>query len=341
MSTASPTDRSRRVRRRTAEAGFTFLEIVLVLTMTSMLAWLVERTFTTTSQADRHIAAVQHATDKGQRLAYKLRELVSASRRLFGRDAVGADYLSALEIRRIPAAPDARLPLIDPLGDLVPDEVDQRLTGNSLFFVRESDPAEVVVDPVAGTVRYIDTYRFIYVYPADTPTIVSQKQPVTPARDLIVWRSETYPNYMQIIGLPTADQREHAVKELVNRFHYQYAWDPSGNVNDSFFAMDTFGAISASAETTFTILEDMNVSNVGSLVYVNLQLCPSDITRESYDRRAWMTRDNDWWPHGFETKIVGGSGSRKVWMRLTVEAPSVGAQTVVFASQLIASAHDL
>ena len=97
MSTASPTDRSRRVRRRTAEAGFTFLEIVLVLSMTSMLAWLVERTFTTTSQADRHIAAVQHATDKGQRLAYKLRELVSASRRLFGRDAIGADYLSALK----------------------------------------------------------------------------------------------------------------------------------------------------------------------------------------------------------------------------------------------------
>ncbi|MGE0193194.1 MAG: hypothetical protein AB7T63_14260 [Planctomycetota bacterium] len=336
MSTASG-----RRPRRASEAGFTFLEIVLVLTMTSMLAYLVERTFTTTSQADKHIAATQLATDKGQRLAYKLRELVSASRRLFGRDTVGADYLAALEIRRIPAAPDARLPIIDPLGDLVPDEIDQKLTGNSLFFVRESDPAEVVVDPVAGTVRYIDTYRFIYVYPADTPTVVTQKKPVTPARDLIVWRSETYPNYMQIIGLPTAAQRENAVKELVNRFHYQYAWDPSGNVGDSFYAMDTFGAISAVPEASFTILEDMNVSNVGSLVYAALQLCPSDITRQSYERRAWLTRDNDWWPHGFEVKIVGGSGSRKVWMRLTVEAPSVGAQTVVFASQLIASAHDL
>jgi hypothetical protein len=337
MSTASP--RSGKARRRAA--GFTFIEVTLVLAMTALLAWLVERTFVTTSDADQHVRATQHATDKGQRLAYKLRELVSASRRLFGRDATGEAYRQALEVVRVPPAPDVRLPIIDPTGDLAPDATDAKLTGNSLLFVRESDPAEVVVDPLLGTVRYIDTYRFIYVYPADTDVILVTKPPLTAARDIVVWRSETYPNYAQIIGLPTAAQRQEAVKELTARYGYQYAWDPSGPVTDSFFAMDALGAISAVAETDFTILEDMNVSNVGTLVYAGLQLAPSDITREHYDRRAWLSTDNDWWPHGFETKIVGSSGSRKVWMRLTVEARSVGSGSVVHASQLIASAHDL
>lgn len=329
------------VRRDRRSAGFTFIEVTLVLGMTALLAWLVERTFVTTSDADRHVQAVQHATDKGQRLAYKLRELVSSSRRLFGRDATGQAYRDALEIVRVPVAPDARLPIIDPLGQLVPDEPDAKTTGNSLLFVRESDPAQVVVDAAAGTIRYIDTYRFIYVYTADTTTIVVTKAPLTAARDLIIWRSEVFPSYAQIIGLPTAQQREEAVKELTGRFGYQYAWDPSGDVDDSFYAMDALGAISAVPETTFTILEDVNVSNVGSLVYANLQLAPTDITRVSYDRKAWMTNENDWWPHGFETKIVGGSGARKVWMRLSVEARSVGTNSIVHASQLIASAHDL
>ncbi len=326
---------------RGAQRGFTFLETTLVLAMTTLLAWVVERTFTSTTDADRHLAGVQKSTDRCQGLSYRIRELVSASRRLFGRDTIGEGYRDALQVDRVVPVSNLRLPVIDPVGRLVPDETGVPTTGNCLLFVGETDPAEVVVDATTGATRFIDMYRFVYVVPVVTGRFVTTRQPRTAARDLVIWRSTAYPSHTQILGLSSAAHREAAVSALVTSYGCRFAWDPSGAVDDSFFAMDEFGALATSPEADIEIEEDPDVSSVGSIVASGLQLAPSDTTRESYDRRAWMTSDLGWWPNGFETKIVGGSGSRKIWMRLTLEAPSGGPSTVVHASQVIASAHDL
>ena len=83
------------------------------------------------------------------------------------------------------------------------------------------------------------------------------------------------------------------------------------------------------------------VSERGRFVYRNMQLARTDLA--SYPRRPVLTADapEDWAPNGFEVKIVGPSGARKVWLNLVIESQSARGLVAVHRSTLIASARDL
>lgn len=339
MSTASRMRSPASARRRTC-GGYSYLESILVLTMTALIAWVVERTMVTTSNANAQLEAVRACTDRGQRLAYELRDMVSSSRLLYGRDARGLAYLAACDRSRAFPAPEARLPLIDGTGLLVPDATGETKTGNVLLFVREADAAEVVVQISPRKTRLIDVYRMVCVYPTVTPNHVVKRRPLEFAWDLAIWRSQPYPSHAQIMDISNATERSNAIKDLVNQLGLDVAWDVDADADEAFFAMDSLGTIAGSPMTDHELPEDLNVSSAGYFVPRNLQLAPT--WANDYQRKAWMSDPAaSWTPHGLELKMVGPSGSRKIWMRLTVEAPAVGPSTAVHASQIVASSHDL
>lgn len=115
MSTA---DRRLANARRRAESGYSLIEVIMVLSILALMSFVVERTLASTQNADRWLSAVRKSTERGQRIAYHLREIVSASRKLFGNDAVGQGYFNALDLTRDPIAPSSRLPMIDEIGSL-------------------------------------------------------------------------------------------------------------------------------------------------------------------------------------------------------------------------------
>ena len=102
-------------------------------------------------------------------------------------------------------AADTRLPLIDEVGELGPDESGDPMTGNILLFVEESDPVPCVADGATGTIRYVDTYRFVCVYRSATDVSLVTGSPR--AHDLVVWRSVPYPNRAQLLAIDDADER--------------------------------------------------------------------------------------------------------------------------------------
>ena len=329
-----------RARASSGQRGFSFVEVTLVLAMTALLAWAVERTLYTTRNADDYLGAVHHVTERSQRMAYKLRELVSSSHRLFGRDADGQAYLDALDITRSPLDAAARLPLVEQNGEFVVDGAGEESTGNMLLFVRETDAVPALVDAVTQERMYIDIYRFVCIYPSVTGINVMRTSPPTAARDLVMWQSEVYPSHTQIMKIDDPVKRSAVVRDLVNRLGYEYAWDPSQPIDNAFYGMDALGLVSAIPQVDFRIYEDLNESETGSFVYSKLQLAQSD--GASYHRMSRLTDvTGSWLPHGFETRIIGVSARRKVWMRLTIEGPSVSGESVVHASQLIAGAQDL
>jgi len=63
----------------------------------------------------------------------------------------------------------------------------------------------------------------------------------------------------------------------------------------------------------------------------------------SHPRRSILTADDPatWVPDGFEVKIVGTSGSRKVWMHLVLETQSAKGRVASHVSTLIANTKDL
>ena len=332
MSTA----RSRKLHR---QRGFTVPEIAFSLVILALLTYLAERTLTGSHDAERLLKATRNVTEKGHRVSFEVFDAVSASRKLYQRDTVGEDYLDALDLTRAPRAVDTRLPLIDETGELGPDAVGDPRTGNVLLFVQEGDPIACVSDAATGDVRYIDVYQFVCVYPSVSTRVVVPED--GPALDLVVWRSTMFPSLPQLLAVEDTTERESVVRDLAGRHGHEHAWDPTQGVADAFHAIDDLGTIAGTADPDPTIPEDVEASGRGRLVYANVQLSRTD--PDVYLRRAVFTAAETpaWAPDGFEVKIAGASGSRKVWIHVVVSAPASRSRVVYHPSTMIASARDL
>ena len=336
MSTAEPTPRARRLPR---EGGYTFLEMAITLVIVAMMSLVVERVLSSTQEAERYLAAVRTATERGQKIAYDVTDIVSASRKLYGNDATGNGYRAKLDLTRDPVAPGVRLPLFDEVNPMGPDTAGDPRTGNALLFVREADAASCVADPATAKIRYIDTYRFVFIYPRVTTRTVVNGQP--PAWDLCVWRSVPFPSRAQILAITNATEKQNVIKDLYTRYGYDTCWDPNGPVNTTFYGLDVAGNMAGSPTASFTIEEDLDVSERGRLVYADVQLAATDPTTKARSPVFTLDAPATWSPHGFETKIVGASGSRKVWIHIVVEAQASHGRVAVMESTMIASTRDL
>jgi hypothetical protein len=299
----------------------------------------VERVLTSTQEAERYLAAVRTATERGQKIAYDVTEIVSASRKLYGRDATGQGYLDHLDLTRDPLAPGVRLPLFDEVNPIGPDVVGDPRTGNAILFVREADAAPCVADPATAKIRYIDTYRFVFVYPHRTARTVVNGQGV--AWDLVIWRSVPFPSRAQILAITNATEKQNVIKDLYTRYGYDVCWDPNGPATSTFYGLDVAGNMAALPNANPTIEEDLDVSERGRLVYADVQLAATDPASKARSAVFSMDDPQVWSPHGLEVKVVGASGSRKVWIHIVVEAQASHGRVAVMDSTMIASTRDL
>lgn len=338
MSTA---DRPRARTQRVHMHGFTMFEMAVTMGMVTLLALVMEGTIASTNKAENQLAAVRNALERGQRVTYEVMDEIEGSRKLFQDDTIGQDYLSALELVRDPLLPGARLPRFDELEDLGPDVAGDPHTGNLLLFVRESDAAPAIADPATQKVRYIDLYRFVCIYPRQTNRMVVVRPGGADARDLVVWRSEPFPNQSQIMAITNATERANVIKDLVGRFGMDLAWAPDAAVDSAFYAMTSGGGMAAGATAGVLIREDPDVSDRGRLVYGDLQLAKT--SNESAHTRAIFTKDPpaSWQPDGFEVKVVGVSGARKVWVHLVIESQVRTGVVIPQAFTVIANPKDL
>ncbi len=341
MWTASPRTPTRRFRA--SERGLTLVEMAIVVALIGTMALIMERTMDQSNKASLQADAVRRLADKGQRAIYRMREIVSESRRMFDRDAVGQAYFDALDLSRDAVLPGARLPITDPTTHTLSiDDPAEPQTGNILLFVRDSDPAPAVANPATGKTILIDTYRFVCIYPSLTN--VNVMPGVNPAgvfsRDLVIWRSEIYPSYSQVRAIQDPAEQQSVVQDLYSRYGNDVLWDSARELSNSFFPSDALGNVSATPLADMTIEEDVTVSERGLLVYADIQLADSDLPND-FNRRPVFTSDDPtmWTPSGIEFKVVGPSGSRRVWMRIVLETASSARQVVVQPFSLIASAR--
>jgi hypothetical protein len=311
-------------------------ETAIVLALVGLLSLLVERTMTSTRDADLLLHATRSALERGQRLAFDLREMIVGSRRIFQDDDVGRGYLDALDLSRDPRRPGSRLPRFDEAGPLGPDAVGTPATGNVLLFVREGEAVAAVADAATRKIQRIDTYRFVCAYPSQTARRLVFGGP--PAVDLVVWRSVAFPSRAQILAIADATERRNVVADLVSRFGHTHAWDAGASADAAFYALDALGTIDAVPFADPMVAEDAAVSDRGRLVAAGLQLAAT--RTDAFATRPVFTVEGTWAPDGFELKVAGPSGSRKVWFHLVVEGPA-GRGSVAQPHTMIASARDL
>ena len=336
MSTGDP---SRRGRSR--ERGFTMFEVMVTLIIAGVMATIVEHTLGSAHRAEQQLKAVQRVTERSERMVYEILEEVNRSRMLFQGDARGTGYLDALDLTRDPMLPTARLPVFDEVNALAPDLPGDPRTGSILMFVLEAEAAEAMADAGTAKTRSIDLYRFVCIYPRETTRILLANSQMLPARDLVIWRSVLYPSHAQIAAIEDDDERDSVVADLVARYGCEHAWDSNAEVDSAFYSIGVLGALSQTPVNGIDIDEDLDASARGRLVYADVQLART--RSPDYYRNSRFTTDDPatWVPDGFEVKIVGVSGARKVWYRIAVESQASKDLAAVQACTMTASPRDM
>jgi len=319
--------------------GYTLFEMVIVVLVITMISVVLNGTIAATQDADNFLSAMRSSAQRGQRIALEVSTLVGSSRKLFTGDEVGEDYLAALDLDDLPVALGARLPVAEEDAVLDEDAEDAPMTGNVLLFAREADAATCVANATSGTLRQIDTMRFVCIYPHVTSQTIAAHS--GPARDLVIWRSVLYPSWTQIQEIPDATQRKSVLKDLYVRYGCREAWNPDAGVDAAFYRIDKDGNLALTPVPGMTIPEDENVSDRGRLVYARSQLAPTD--ENSFAKQGVLTADDETWqPEGFEVKVTGLDHTRKLWIHLVTESPQAGgARRAVMPFTVIATCQDM
>jgi hypothetical protein len=335
MSTAEP----RTLRARRGGRGFSMIEAVVVTVVVALMTLTIERTIGGVVETERSMRAMRNTTERGQQSLYRLRELVQMSRKLYWNDAIGNGYLAKLSRTRFAPFAGTRLPIADELSPMGPDTAGDPRTGNCLLFVREGDPYRAVADKPTKKIRQIDTYRLVNVYLSQSTKTVVAGGP--PAIDLVEWRSDAFPNYSQVLAISNATERSNVVKDLYLRYGVDYLWDPTKSVSTGFYAIDGTGTIGSVPTAVSSIPEDLNVSPGGKLVNAGMAVARTDMTSKTRMPIFCADVPAVWSPHGFEVKVTGATGSRQVWLRLTVEQQASKGRVPAQTTIAVASTRDL
>lgn len=329
---------SRAPRRR--QRGFTLIEVCVALALLAVMGLVFERTLSTAQDTERYLASVSKAQEVARRASTHVHHSVGSARTLFERDAHGESYLAALDLAGREPIPGSRLVRFEEVDPLGPDLPGAPRTGNLLLFAMEVDPVACAIDPQESASRTVDVYRLVCCYLHETDRLVVQNSG-RKARDFVVWTSEPYPSYAQIAGIQDKNERKNVIRRLLKEYEMAYAWDPTAPADAAFFELGMSGSLPSIPVADHVIQEDAAVSEGGLLGFGNAQAARSDATERL--RRPVFTslEGSNWRPDGFEVKVAGASGHRKVWFRLVVEVAAGGSRVAAHPTTLIIGVQDL
>src|SRR5688572_24495405 len=133
---------------RSGEAGFSVVEVIMVMAALAALGVMFGETMIVSLGADRYVSAFNAAATKGQRSSNEIEEDLTAARRVYSNDAEGRAYAAATDAfgtsrpTRVPKPLTSSLfPVTDPLGTFAPDTSTHQVAGNAALFVREQGTA--------------------------------------------------------------------------------------------------------------------------------------------------------------------------------------------------------
>jgi len=310
---------------RSSEAGFSVVEVILVMAALAALGVMFGETMIVSLGADRYVSAFNAAATKGQRSSNEIEEDLTAARRVYSNDAEGRAYAAATDAfgsTRPSTVPkpikSSLLPLTDPLGTFAPDTSTHQVTGNAALFVREQGSALIETEegPSPRTLRF-DLFRFVAYYLTKKPGPTVGGNP--DRLDLIRWQSVPFASRVQAIAITDPTERAEALAALRADFGVEHLWEPGELVEAAFFEVDSDGLVSTTPTEEFVIRSDQMAGihefflDKRSSVAWN-----GGETQVPVPKYGFRNDSTDGFPHGFELKIIGQAGSRQMLVRLAL-----------------------
>ncbi|MGA7615980.1 MAG: prepilin-type N-terminal cleavage/methylation domain-containing protein [Thermoanaerobaculia bacterium] len=325
-----------RRRSRLGAGGFSLIEVMVVTAIVTailiMVFEIMEDSFHTSMFTESH----NDLAVFGQRTVNRLQVEVAQARMLFQDDATGKEYRDALALPATrPVWSDSLLPVVDPAPELNPDSgsgTDRRV-GNCLLVAKQLSPVPLACDddgdPSTPDIEFeADRYRFDFYYLSPNRSRSFADQPYY--LDLIESRSVEYADYFQLESL-TPSQIAQLVPQLVSR-GIERAWDPGEAVSSAFYSLNdaSDGVFNPPIRNpaieqarTDSLLPEFRGGRVSGAMDYSVAFTPAAPAkpfelRTPISRYAVLDSGIPQFPSGFEVKIAGPSGTRKLLSRLVL-----------------------
>jgi hypothetical protein len=310
------------------------VEIVVTLAITSALLLIVYGLIEEAMKATMFGESHDDMTVITQRIVNRLQNEILQSRVAFQEDATGSAYRAALQIpASISRWPDSLLPVFQTAATLDPDAGSgtARRTGNTLLLGRQLAPLSIMYDDDGSSVTpdvelLFDRYRLSYYFLARSSGRSFGRTGYYV--DLMESRSVEYADYFQLASLTAAQMK--LVVPKVQALGYTRAWDPDKAIDSAFYelapaAAGAFAAPVASPlialTSSTTMIPEMRGGRVSGGMEYSIGFVPDPPKKPfpvTQPMSLYAKSDSaiPKFPGGFEVKIAGPTGFRKVGLRL-------------------------
>jgi hypothetical protein len=323
------------------EPGMSLVEAIVSITILSFLLLVILQSTTTVSDSTTAIESYNLVLVETQKAVSQMHEDVATARKIFENDALGQTYVKFVDYGTHPLAATALLPIIQPLGEFTLDAVGDRRTGNILMVVGEMSPYSFTA-PSNGKTYRISVFRLICYYVSDRGFPVANG---LSRFDLVRWESEAFVDYVALSNLPPLEltARSEMVVDMVTNGGIHYAWDPTQLADAAFFKLDTDVApVTVGAMPIPASRVNERVPK-GYYAWRNAALASNNGIVNSEASVPKFTQPipaGIGFPHGFEVKVVGPSGARKIKVRVVAER-MMKSRVMRRASESIATMRDI
>jgi hypothetical protein len=311
-------------------------EIVVVLAVVSVLMIIVYKLLEDAMHATMFGESHNDMTIMTQRVVNRLQGEIMQSRVAYQEDATGSGYRAALQLPTSPAKwTDTLLPVFQTETTLDPDIGNgaDRRAGNSLLIVRQLEPVSVMYDddgkPATPDVEFLaDRYRFEYEYPVSNTARNFASAGFY--LDLMESRSVEYADYFQLKALTSAQLK--LIVPKLQAAKISSAWDVGQPVDNAMYdlvpaAAGAFGTPLKKPQITIasttSLLPDMRGGRINGKIDYSIAFTPSVPLKPfqiPHPMFFYAKADPAYpkFPAGFEVKIAGPAGHRKVAVRLVL-----------------------
>jgi prepilin-type N-terminal cleavage/methylation domain-containing protein len=321
------------MRKNRNRRGFTLLEVSVALVIGVSLTIVLGSVIDMTLRTQHQITLEDQSGSFGQKLLADIRRAAFSSRRIYSDDAEGQGFFAALDNGPLSPVVGSRLPLVNRDGRLEPDGVSETDTGNSLMFAIETQPEDV---SVLGVGYRVDHVRFVafYLTERDTKVVAARANKI----DVVRFVSGVYADYSSIERITDTDDKD-AVIEALHANGVRYAWRSGYDVNSSFYALTATGSMASTPTGAFTIAADADHPMRLLLEQKRISVAGNN---DLHDVPLFAQSDVSFplFPSGFEAKVVGPTGARKLLFRLSLLAGHPGRQDVHKRLQRVLTVRD-
>ena len=351
---ATPRTARRWGRPRSSERGLSLVEMLITLAISVTVIAVVMTIIEEAMKMSLFVESHNDLAVMSQRPVNNIQKEVLQARTVFGEDTVGTPYRTRLETIlsggtvNTPDVPGSVLPIVDGAGVLAPDTGGVRATGNCLLVARQLSPVQIDVPadltfPVGtypAVTFMVDRYQFEYFYLTRNTTRKFRGGDYS--LDLFRYRSVPYADYFQLSGLANLSPTQLStlatrIKDPAGAANLQIAWNPGQPLLSSFYTIDanlafppasliTSNATLLAMQDNMSLLPELlkgRISGkmdytvayrVGNSPGTNIPgLSGLNPVPTYFETVAPMPLDC-----GFEVKVVGPQGNRRVLTRLVL-----------------------